>query len=74
MDSPEQTARGTKRTFSAEGIIGTGITLAMTGLLLLMLGWAQYMRQAQGVFVFLGLGALLVVGGLVTAATARGRK
>lgn len=57
---------------SAEAVIGTGISMAAIGVLFLMLGWAQYMREVKGASLILLIigGALFVVG---AAATMMGR-
>jgi hypothetical protein len=51
---------------SAEAVIGTGITIAALGVMFLLLGWAQSMRQeGTAAFILLALGAvMLVVGGM----------
>lgn len=51
---------------SAEAVIGTGVTIAALGVLFLLLGWAQSMRdQPTAALILLGIGAvMLVVGGL----------
>ena len=51
---------------SAEAVIGTGVTIAAVGVMLLLLGWAQSMREEHtAAWIFLGIGAvMLVVGGL----------
>ncbi len=53
---------------SAEAMIGLGITIASLGVLLLLLGWAQWMREVHGAAVILlALGAIMfVVGGIGT--------
>ncbi|MDQ3120791.1 MAG: hypothetical protein M3Q89_14705 [Verrucomicrobiota bacterium] len=53
---------------SAEAMIGIGITIGAIGVLFLMLGWAQHMRQVyDAAWILLPIGAvLLVVGGLAT--------
>ena len=57
---------------SVEAIVGTGITIAMIGLLLLLLGWAQHMREVQeATWVLLPFGAVLLLAGGLTAAFAR---
>ncbi len=53
---------------SAEAIIGLGITMGAIGVLFLLLGWAQYMREVRAAaFILLPLGVvLLVLGGSAT--------
>lgn len=56
---------------SAEAIIGTGVTVAATGVLFLLLGWAQMMRDVHPAsWILLALGAVCVVVGGITAAAA----
>ena len=54
---------------SAEAVIGTGVTIAALGVLCLLLGWAQSMREEPAAaWILLGIGAvMLVVGGLAAA-------
>lgn len=54
------------RRMSAEAAIGTGVTIAALGVLCLLLGWAQSMREEHGAaWVLLIIGAvMLVVGGV----------
>jgi hypothetical protein len=53
---------------SAEARIGTGITIAMIGLLFVMLGWAQHMREVkEAAFILLAIGAVLLVAGAIAA-------
>ena len=53
---------------SAEAVIGTGVTIAALGVLFLLLGWAQSMRdQHSAAWILLGLGAVMLVVGGVTA-------
>ena len=55
------------KAMSAEAKIGTGITIAMIGLLFVMLGWAQHMREVkEAAFILLAIGAVfIVIGGLL---------
>jgi uncharacterized membrane protein HdeD (DUF308 family) len=60
---------------SAEALVGLGITIAALGLLGLLLGWAQQMRSVPGSAVlWLGVGAAMVVLGIIIAAAARSRR
>ena len=54
------------RRMSAEAVIGTGVTIAALGVMLLLLGWAQMMRQEETAgWIMLVIGAvMLVVGGM----------
>lgn len=64
--SEEPTASAPARRMSAEAVIGTGVTIAALGVLFLLLGWAQSMRdQDSAAWILLGIGAvMLVVGGV----------
>ena len=68
MNPPEERTLVRTSLLSAEAVIGLGITIGAIGLLVLLLGWAQYMREVrEAAFILLPLGAfLLVVGGIVT--------
>ena len=60
---------------SAEAVIGTGVTIAALGVLFLLLGWAQSMRdQHSAAWILLGIGAvMLVVGGLAAGFAQSGK-
>lgn len=69
MNSPEETPRPSS-SISAEAIVGAGITIAALGVLVLLLGCAQWMRHVHhaatillsvggGMFVLGTIGALL---------------
>src|SRR5215213_8665861 len=52
------------RRMSGEALIGTGITIWAIGVLLLLLGWAQCMREeGESMTILLAIGALLFLGG-----------
>ncbi len=60
---------------SPEAIIGLGITVAWLGLLCVMLGWAEALRQEPAVaWIWLPLGAVLIVAGAIAAMTGRGKR
>ena len=61
---------------SAEAVIGTGVTIASLGVLLLLLGCAQSMRQEYGAaWVLLIVGAVaLVIGGMTAIFGSSGRQ
>jgi hypothetical protein len=60
------------RRISNEAVIGAGISVAAIGVLFLLLGLAQMMRQVPGASVaFLVLGAICVAVGVVAALTRR---
>ena len=53
---------------SAEAVIGTGVTIAALGVLFLLLGWAQAMREQHGpAWILLAIGAVMLVVGGITA-------
>ncbi len=68
MNPPEEQTLTRTSFISAEAIIGLGITMGAIGVLFLLLGWAQYMREVRdAAFILLPLGAvLLIVGGIAT--------
>ncbi|HSH38710.1 MAG TPA: hypothetical protein VK993_07985 [Chthoniobacterales bacterium] len=75
MNSSEQQsvapapASSPTRRMSAEAVIGTGVTIAALGVLFLLLGWAQSMRDEDAAaWVLLGIGAVMLVGGGMAAA------
>jgi hypothetical protein len=60
---------------SAEAIIGLGITVCWLGLLCVMLGSAQALRQVPAAaWIWLPLGAVLMAAGGVTAMIGQSRK
>jgi hypothetical protein len=60
---------------SAEALVGLGITIAAFGLLGVLLGWAQHMRSVpESAMLWLGLGGVCVVLGVIIAASARAKK
>lgn len=61
---------------SAEALIGIGITVAALGVLFLLLGWAQSMREVHSAATILfAIGAVMfVVGGLATMMARSRRK
>jgi uncharacterized membrane protein HdeD (DUF308 family) len=70
-NSPSANARG----MSATAIIGTGVSIAATGVLFLLLGFAQYLRDVMGAAtVLLLIGAAFAVAGIVVAMMGRSRK
>lgn len=75
MNAPKIPNRPETAAISSEALIGLGITIAALGLLGLLLGWAQHMRSVPGgAMVLCGLGASLVVVGIIIAAAARAGK
>ncbi len=72
MNPTEEQAPARRSFISPEARIGTGITIAMIGLLFLMLGWAQYMREVkETAVILLPLGAILLIVGVLVASMAR---
>lgn len=60
---------------SAEAVIGTGVTIAALGVLFLLLGWAQTMRdEHSAAWILLGIGAVMLVVGGMSAAFAQSAK
>ena len=57
---------------SAEAVIGTGVTIAALGVLFLLLGWAQMMREEEAAgWILLTIGGVMFVVGAVAAAFAQ---
>ena len=60
---------------SAEAMIGTGITIASLGVLFLLLGWAQWMRQVHdAAVILLAIGGIMFVLGAIGALMGRSGK
>ena len=60
---------------SPQAIIGLGVTVAWLGLLCLMLGWAEALRQVPAAArIWLPLGAVLMIGGGIGAFVGQSRK
>lgn len=60
---------------SAEAVVGTGITVGSIGVLFLLLGWAQFLREAASAGTILAIiGAVLLVAGGVIAGLGQSRK
>jgi hypothetical protein len=76
MSTPKDTSRRDEPTSdSSEAIVGTGITVAALGVMFLLLGWAQWMREVHSAAVILlALGAVLLVAGGVVAGMGKSRK
>jgi hypothetical protein len=75
MNAPKISNRSETAAISPEALVGLGITIAALGLLGLLLGLAQHMRSVPGAaMVLCGLGASLVVLGIIIAAAARSAK
>jgi hypothetical protein len=68
-DPPQQSPR---RRISYAAMVGTGVSVAAIGVLFLLLGLAQLMRQVSGAgMVLLVIGGICVVIGVLTAMTRR---
>jgi len=75
MNNPDRKPADEPAADSSEAIVGIGITVAALGVMLLLLGWAQWMREVPGAAVILlAIGAVMLVGGGVVAASGKSRK
>lgn len=75
MNSTEQNPSSPKSSISAEALVGIGMTLAWLGLLGLLLGWAEWLRHELAIaWIWLPLGAVVMVVGAITAMIGSGRK
>ncbi len=75
MNPSEEPTPTRTSAMSAEALVGLGITAGSLGILFLLLGWAQSMRQVhQASFILLAIGAVLVVIGGLTAMIARSKR
>ena len=75
MTTVEKPARRQLLAISSEALIGIGITVAALGLLGLLLGWAQQMREVSSwATVWLALGAVLAIVGLLIVAIGGARR
>jgi hypothetical protein len=74
-NTPNDTPPSESTSDSSEGIIGIGVTIGAIGVLFLLLGWAQSMREVPAAAMILCIiGAVFVVGGIVVAASGKSRK
>ena len=75
MKTPDDPTTRESTSDSSEGIIGIGVTIGAIGVLFLLLGWAQSMREVPSAAMILCIiGAVFVVGGIVVAASGKSRK
>ena len=76
MSTPEDTSRRDEPTpDSSEAIVGTGVTVGAIGIMFLLLGWAQSMREQPSAAVILCIiGAVLLVAGGIVAGMGKSRK
>ena len=74
MNNPAETPRSRAAAISAEALVGLGMTAFSLGVLFLLLGWAQAMREVRGAsLILLAIGAVLFVVGGGTALLGRSR-
>ena len=75
MNTPDDPTTRESTSDSSEGIIGTGVTIGSIGILFLLLGWAQAMREVPSAAMILCIiGAVLVVAGIVVAMSGKSKK
>ena len=75
MNNPEATPQREPASDSTAGIVGSGITIASIGVLFLLLGWAQHLREVPtAALILLIIGAVLFIGGGVLAMMGNSRK
>jgi uncharacterized membrane protein YhfC len=75
MNTSEDSPRTRTSSMSPEARIGAGMTMFAIGVLFLLLGWAQWMREVHDAsMILLGIGAVLFVVGGLTALMARPAK
>ncbi|MGZ4967236.1 MAG: hypothetical protein ACXWFY_07960 [Chthoniobacterales bacterium] len=73
--NPSDQSPTRKTSMSGEAMIGTGITIWAFGILFLLLGWAQHIRQVKGAsFTLLVIGAVLFVFGGLIALAGKGKQ
>jgi hypothetical protein len=75
MNLPDDPQRNRTSKLSAEAMIGLGITVGAFGLMFLLLGWAQHMREAKNAAaILLAIGAVMFVGGALAALSGSRRR
>ncbi len=75
MNLPDETQRNSTSRISGEALVGLGITIGALGLLFLLLGWAQHMRQSpQAAVILLAIGAVMFVAGGLAALSGNKRR
>lgn len=75
MNKPAEPPKSRPSLFDAEAIVGAGISIATLGVMFLLLGWAQVMREAEAAaWILLPIGGVLLVAGVITAMAGRSRK
>lgn len=74
MDTSEKPRQLRTPRMSSEAIVGIGITVAELGLLCLLLALAEHLRSVPKIaLIWLVLGAVLTIGGGLSAAIAQAR-
>jgi len=72
MNPPEEAKHPRTTIFSPEAIIGLGITIASVGVMCLLLGFAQSLREVEkATWILVPLGAVLLVIGVLATLMAR---
>jgi len=72
MNPPEEAKHSRTTLFSPEAIIGLGITIASVGVMCLLLGFAQSLREVEkATWILVPLGAVLFVIGVLATLMAR---
>ncbi len=76
MNTPQEKPRTpAPSSTSPEAIIGIGVTIASLGVLFLLLGWAQAMRQVHdAAWILIAIGGVAFVVGLITAFFGRAQR
>ena len=75
MNLPDDPQRSRTTRLSGEALIGLGITIGAFGLMFLLLGWAQYMREAKdSAVILLAIGAVMFVAGAIGAMSGSKRR
>jgi hypothetical protein len=75
MNLPDDPQRNRTSRLSGEALIGLGITIGAFGLLFLLLGWAQHMRQSKdAAIILLAIGAVMFVAGAIAAMSGSKRR
>ena len=76
MTTPDEGPRTEDTTSdSSEALVGTGITVGALGVMLLLLGWAQAMREVpRAAMILCVIGAILLVLGGIVAMMGKSRK
>ncbi len=75
MNLPDDPQQIRTKGLSGEAMIGLGITIGAFGLMFLLLGWAQYMRQAiDAAVILLTIGGVMFVAGAIAALTGSKRR